>query len=186
MTIPAQPYPLTGRSFKSLEKEYPLNDPLQKAIIDQILQSHCDTPGGLMVILNEIQSRIGFVSQPIQEYVARVLNTPVSAIHGVITFYSFFTTEPRGERILKFCMGTACYVGGTPQLVDKATQLLGVSPGQTTPDGKITVEVCRCVGACSQAPVVVVDEQMYGRIRPSKMPALIRDVLKSCEDASGG
>lgn len=185
MTPQPHSYALVAPTLKSLVKEYPLNDPQQKAIIDRILETYCNVPGGLMVILNEIQSQIGFVPQPVQEYVARILNVPVSAIHGVITFYSFFTTEPRGDHTLKFCMGTACYVGGTPQLIQKAEQLLGVEPGHTTPDGKITLEVCRCVGACSQAPVVVVDEQLYGRLRPSKMPPLIREIVKASSSASG-
>lgn len=78
-------------------------------------------------------------------------------------------------------MGTACYVGGTQQLIQKAQQLLEIEPGETSPDNKITLEVCRCVGSCSQAPVVVVDEQLYGRLRPSKIPPLIRDILKKYE-----
>ena len=73
-------------------------------------------------------------------------------------------------------MGTACYVGGTPQLIEKAKQILGIEPGQTTADGAITLEVCRCVGACSQAPVVVIDEDVSGRVRPNKLPQLVRPV----------
>ena len=180
-----QPYALTSPSLKSLVQEYPLNVPDLKAIIDQILLTYQDVPGGLMVILNEIQSKIGFVSQPVQEYVALALNIPVSSIYGVVTFYSFFTTEPRGEHTMKFCMGTACYVGGTPQLIQKAEQLLEIEAGQTTPDGSITMEICRCVGACSQAPVVVVDDQMFGRMRPSKMPALVRNLIKQSGDQTG-
>ncbi len=127
-----------------------------------------------MVVLNEMQSRIGFISEPMQAYIARKLHVPVSTIHGVVTFYSFFTTQPRGEHTIKFCMGTACYVSGMPQLLEKAKQLIGVKPGKTTPDGKITVEICRCVGACSQAPVVVVDEEVIGRVRPNKLPQVIK------------
>ncbi len=73
-------------------------------------------------------------------------------------------------------MGTACYVGGTPQLIEKAKQVLGVDVGETTPDGEITLEVCRCVGACSQAPVVVVDDSVHGRVRPNKFPQVIRSI----------
>jgi NADH:ubiquinone oxidoreductase subunit E len=94
----------------------------------------------------------------------------------VVSFYSFFTTTPRGKHTIKFCMGTACYVGGMPQLIDKAKSLLGVEPGQTTPDGEITLEVCRCVGACSQAPVVVVDDKIFGRLRPNKFPQVLRSI----------
>ena len=86
----------------------------------------------------------------------------------------FFTTKPRGKHTIKFCMGTACYVGGTPQLIEKAKQSLGINPGDTTEDGLITLEVCRCVGACSQAPVIVVDEETHGRVKPNKFPQFIR------------
>jgi len=178
-----QKYGLSAPSIHQLLQEPPLNNPEIKSVIDQIMQTFQDVPGGLMVILNEIQSKIGYISQPIQEYIASILNIPVSNIAGVVSFYSFFTTKPRGDHTIKFCMGTACYVGGTPQLIHKAEQLLEIQTGETTPDNRITLEVCRCVGSCSQAPVVVVDEQLYGRIRPSKVPPLIRDILKSYEES---
>ncbi|MEA4908027.1 MAG: NAD(P)H-dependent oxidoreductase subunit E [Chloroflexi bacterium] len=156
----------------------PASDPLanaeQKQRIDGILDGYKDLPGGLMVVLNELQSQIGFISEPMQAYVAERLQVPVSTVHGVVTFYSFFTTTPRGKHTVKFCMGTACYVGGTPQIIEKAKQVLGIEPGQTTSDGMITVELCRCVGACSQAPVVVVDEESHGRVRPNKLPQILR------------
>jgi NADH:ubiquinone oxidoreductase subunit E len=152
----------------------PLAIPEQRAIIDGILAANKDRPGAPMVVLNELQSRIGHISPPMQRYVARKLHVPASQIHGVVSFYSFFTTAPRGKHTIKFCMGTACYVGGTPQLLEKVKQLLEVELGETTADGEITVEVCRCVGACSQAPVVVIDEEIVGRVRPNKMPQLLR------------
>lgn len=130
-----------------------------------------------MVVLNELQGKIGFISRPMQVYVAQKLDVPVSQVHGVVSFYSFFTTSPRGKHTVKFCLGTACYVGGIPQIIEKAKQILGVEPGQTTEDGEITLEVCRCVGACSQAPVVVVDENLHGRVRPNKFPQLIKPIL---------
>jgi NADH-quinone oxidoreductase subunit E len=154
----------------------PLKDPERKQMIDQILDENRSLPGATMVILNELQSRIGFVSPAMQAYVAKKLRVPVSAIHGVISFYSFFTTQPRGKHTIKFCLGTACYVGGMAQLIEKAKQTIGVAPGQTTPDGNITLEVCRCVGACSQAPVIVIDDEIQGRVRPNKLPQLVRKV----------
>lgn len=160
--------------------EVPAKDPTvvaeKRAIIDLVLDENKNKPGGLMVILNELQNRIGFVSDAMQLYVANKLHIPVSTVHGVISFYSFFTTTPRGEHTVKFCMGTACYVGGMPQLIEKAKQILGVEPGQTTPDGQITLELCRCVGACSQAPVIVIDEESIGRVKPNKMPQLFRPI----------
>jgi NADH-quinone oxidoreductase subunit E len=159
----------------------PLNDPNIKQEIDQILEANKGVPGSTMIILNEIQSRVGYISQPVQEYVAWQLNVAPAAIHGVVTFYSFFTTQPRGRHTVKFCMGTACYVGGTPMLIQKAKQIFDIEPGQTTPDQNVSLEVCRCVGACSQAPVVVVDEQTFGRNRPSRFAQLINKLIKPQE-----
>ena len=176
-------YGLSSPSMHQLLNEFPLNQTESREIIDNILHSFEDVPGGLMVILNEIQSQIGYISQPIQEYISAILNIPVSTITGVVSFYSFFTTKPRGDHTIKFCMGTACYVGGTPQLMRNAAQILDIQTGDTTSDNHITMEVCRCVGSCSQAPVVVVDEQLYGRVRPSKIPPLIRDIMKTYEDS---
>lgn len=152
----------------------PLANPEQRALIDEILSANEHRPGAAMVVLNDLQNRIGHISLPMQAYVARKLKLSMSAIHGVVTFYSFFTTRPRGRHTLKLCMGTACYVGGTPQLIDKAKQLLNVKPGETTADGALTLELCRCVGACSQAPVATVDDEVFGRLRPNKLQQLLR------------
>ncbi len=164
----------------TLEAQISTNDPLafpaKKAIIDHILEENRNKAGATMLVLNELQSQIGFISESMQQYVAHQMQVPVSAIHGVVSFYSFFTTQPRGRHTIKFCMGTACYVGGTPQLLDKAKQILGIEPGETTKDGAITLEICRCVGACSQAPVVVIDEEVSGRVRPNKLPQLVRPI----------
>jgi NADH-quinone oxidoreductase subunit E len=151
--------------------------------IDGILELNKNKPGSLMVILNEVQSKIGFISRSMQEYIANSLRIPVSRVHGVVTFYSFFTIEPRGTHTIKFCMGTACYVGGTSQIIDKAKQLIGVEPGQTTSDGNITLEACRCVGACSQAPVVVIDDEIHGRVKPNLFARLIRGIDNKEEKA---
>jgi NADH:ubiquinone oxidoreductase subunit E len=158
-----------------LQKD-PLALPDKLALIDQIIEENKILPGATMVVLNELQEKIGFITEPMQAYVAKKLRVPVGTIHGVVTFYSFFTTKPRGKHTIKFCMGTACYVGGTPQLIEKAKQLTGTEVGATTPDGMITLEICRCVGACSQAPVVVVDEEVNGRVRPNKFPQILRKV----------
>ncbi|HSM25457.1 MAG TPA: NAD(P)H-dependent oxidoreductase subunit E [Anaerolineaceae bacterium] len=161
-------------------KNIPANDPLlipeQRKIIDEIIHLHKDRPGAAMVVLGEVQSKIGWVSEAIQAYLADQLDIPASTIHGVVTFYSFFTTNPKGKHSIKFCMGTACYVGGVPQLIEKAKQVLGIDVGETTADGLITLEICRCVGACSQAPVIVVDEEVLGRVKPNKLPQTIKQL----------
>jgi NADH:ubiquinone oxidoreductase subunit E len=172
--------------LKTLEKipaDDPLRDPEQRQKIDRILEKNKSLPGATMVVLNQLQEAIGFITPAMQAYVARGLDEPVSRVHGVVSFYSFFTTTPRGKHTIKFCVGTACYVSGIDQIIEKAKQILGIEPGETTEDGLITLELCRCVGACSQAPVIVVDEEVQGRVKPNRFPKTIQD-LKSQEDGS--
>ena len=161
-------------------KEVPQNDPLknaeQKAIIDQAIVENKERPGAVMLVLNEVQGRIGHVSPYMQVYIAKGLNVPLGQVHGVVTFYSFFKTQPRGKHTIKFCLGTACYVAGVPQLVEKAKPMLNIELGQTTPDGMITLEECRCVGACSQAPVIVVNEEVQGNQKPNQFPQILKKV----------
>lgn len=162
------------------QREIPVNDPLsiseQKKIIDSIINENRERPGAVMLVLNEVQGKIGHVSPYMQAYIARQLNVPLGQVHGVVTFYSFFKTRPRGKHTIKFCLGTACYVAGVGQLVEKAKQTLNIDLGETTPDGMITLEECRCVGACSQAPVIVVNEEVHGRQRPNKFPQIVKKV----------
>jgi NADH-quinone oxidoreductase subunit E len=166
---------------KPIQKNDPLSNPTTMNTIDQIIAQNKDRPGATMVVLNEIQSSIGFITESMQDYVAEKLQVPVSRVHGVVSFYSFFTTAPRGTHTVKFCMGTACYVGGTTALIEKTKQVLGIEPGQTTADGNITVEVCRCVGACSQAPVIVIDEEVIGRVKPNKLPQIFKPIQEKAE-----
>ncbi len=161
-------------------RKVPANDPLrvaeQKSLIDQAIAENRERPGAVMLVLNEVQGKVGHVSPATQSYIARQLKVPLGQVHGVVTFYSFFKTQPRGKHTIKFCLGTACYVAGVPQLVEKAKQMLNIELGQTTPDGQITLEECRCVGACSQAPVIVVNEEVQGKLRPNKFPQILKKV----------
>lgn len=163
---------------KTIPPHDPLNNPQQKEIIDQIIEAHKSIPGSTMVILNELQNKVGYISWAMQDYVAKKLDIPPSKVHGVVSFYSIFTTTPRGRFTIKFCMGTACYVGGTQQLLDKAKQITGIGPGQTSEDQNITLEVCRCVGACSQAPVIVIEDELHGRVRPNKIAKLFKTYIE--------
>jgi NADH:ubiquinone oxidoreductase subunit E len=168
---------------KTLEKTFSdeaLQESEKKAIVDRIIDKNKELAGATMVVLNSIQDAIGYISPEMQVYVAERLGEPVSRIHGVVSFYSFFTTTPRGTHTIKFCVGTACYVAGINQIIEKAKQILGIEPGETTEDGLITLELCRCVGACSQAPVIVVDEEVQGRVKANRFPKTIQN-LKSQE-----
>jgi len=164
------------RLAKDIPDHDPLNKTEQKLIIDQAIAENKEHPGAVMLVLNEVQGKIGHISPCMQAYIAQNLNVSPGQVHGVVTFYSFFKTQPRGKNTIKFCLGTACYVAGVPQLIEKAKQMLNIELGQTTPDGNITLEECRCVGACSQAPVVVVNNEVQGKQRPNKFPQILRKV----------
>jgi NADH-quinone oxidoreductase subunit E len=167
-----------ANALQNIPATDPLAIPDQRAIIDHILEDNRDLPGAAMVVLNELQSQIGYISVPMQAYVAQKMRMPRSQVRGVVSFYSFFTTTPRGKHTAKFCLGTACYVGGAPALINKAQTELGLEIGKTTEDGQITMEICRCIGACSQAPAVVVDKDVYGRVQPNTLPQLLSKYRK--------
>lgn len=150
----------------------------QRARIDTIIAAHSQKQGSTMLILNEIQAQIGHVSKPMQNYIADKLHIPLKDVYGIVTFYSFFTMKPRGKHRVAFCLGTACYVSGAEMLIEKTQQILGVKLGDTTPDRKFTIEACRCIGACSQAPAVMVDDNVHGRNTPDKMVSVLRKYEK--------
>ena len=147
----------------------------KSADIDTIINANRYLPGATMVVLNELQNKIGYITEPMQQYVANKLHVPVSQVHGVVSFYSFFTTKPRGKHTIKFCMGTACFVKGAPRLLQMISDELGVEVGETTSVGRFTVRAVRCVGACSFAPVFVIGEDTFGRIETRDK---INEILK--------
>jgi NADH:ubiquinone oxidoreductase subunit E len=146
-----------------------------KETLDRILEENRGRPGATMVVLTLTQEQIGYVSEPMQRYIADALEIPLSHIYGVLTFYSFFRMSPVGRHTVNICLGTACYVRGGPTLVEKYQQVLGVDVGETTEDNRFTLEVCRCVGACSQAPVVMIDDDIVGRVQPQDVAKSLRD-----------
>ncbi len=160
------------------EVDDPANVPEMRAKIDAIIAEHLPKQGSTMLILNQIQGEVGHISKPMQNYIAEKLHVPLKDVFGVVTFYSFFTMKPRGKHRIAFCLGTACYVGGAEMLIEKSQQLLGVKLGDTTPDRKFTLEPCRCLGACSQAPVVMVDDNVHGRNTPDRMAQVFRKYEK--------
>jgi NADH:ubiquinone oxidoreductase subunit E len=150
-------------------------NPEIKNELDEILDANRDRPGATMLVLTLAQEQVGYISEPMQQYIAKELEVPLSHLYGVLTFYSSFRMEPIGRHKVNVCLGTACYVRGGPALVEKLKQLLEIGVGETTEDRRFTLEVCRCVGACSQAPVVMVDDDIVGRIDPSKLSKMLRD-----------
>jgi NADH:ubiquinone oxidoreductase subunit E len=149
-------------------------DPEHKAVIDKILAENKDRPGATMVVLTLTQEQLGYVSSAMQHYISDELGVPLSHIYGVLTFYSFFRMSPIGRHKVSVCLGTACYVRGGPMLIEKFQQVLGIKMGQTTEDDRFTLEICRCVGACSQAPVVMIDDDIEGRLQPQDVAKVLR------------
>jgi NADH:ubiquinone oxidoreductase subunit E len=141
--------------------------------LNKIISKYKDKPGSLIPVLEEAQVTLEYLPMSVQKKIARELNLPLSRVYGVVTFYSFFTMKPRGKHTVRVCLGTACYVRGGKALADTLVKEFGVEEGETTPDRMFTYETIRCLGACGLGPVVVVDEQVHGRVKPSKVKEIL-------------
>lgn len=143
-------------------------------VIDPIIDKHRNEPGNLIPVLHDIQNEVGYLPPEIQQYVADEMNVPLSKIYGVVTFYSFFSLIPKGEHTIGVCMGTACYVKGAEDIVAEVKdQLGGVDLGETSEDGRFTLTITRCLGTCSLAPVMMIDDEVYGNLTPDRVPEIL-------------
>lgn len=131
--------------------------------------------GALIEVLHKAQGIFGYLPQEVQLFVGEKLDIPASKVYGVVTFYSYFTTEPRGQYVINVCMGTACFVRGAGAVLDEFTKQLNIKTGETTLDGKFTIEVLRCVGACGLAPVVTINEKVYGHVTPAEVKKILAE-----------
>ena len=147
--------------------------PEQIAKLDAIIQKHRGRPGALIPVLEEAQVVLEYLPVSIQKRVAEGLNLPLAQVFGVVTFYSFFTMKPKGRHTVRVCLGTACYVRGGKTLVENISREWKVKEGDTTPDRRFTLETVRCLGACGLGPVIVVDENVHGRVKPSKTKSIL-------------
>lgn len=129
--------------------------------------------GALMAVLHEAQSLFGYLPIEVQKMISEELRIPLSEIYGVATFYSQFSLIPKGENKIGVCLGTACYVKGAQEILDKVEELLGIGVGQTTPDRKFSIDATRCLGACGLAPVLTVNEDVYGKLNPDDVKEII-------------
>jgi len=135
--------------------------PEVKKEIIQICDSFKSEPSPLMVILEEVQKKYGYVPLEVQEIISKETGVPAAEIYGVVTFYNFFSLTPKGKYVIGVCLGTACYVKGSQTIADKFSEILGIKPGQTTADGLFTLDAIRCMGACAIAPAVSVNGKVY-------------------------
>jgi len=141
--------------------------------LDAIIEKHKGKPGGLIPVLEEAQVALEYLPMAVQNRISDGLNIPLAQIYGVVTFYSFFTMKPRGKHTVRVCLGTACYVRGGKTIAENMVKEFRVAEGETTPDRMFTYETVRCLGACGLGPVVVIDESVHGKVKPSK----IKEVL---------
>ena len=149
----------------------------EKQIIE-INSRYKDEKTPLMMILSDIQKEFGYIPLEVQELVSEQIGVPVAEIYGVVTFYSFFSLNPKGKYVIGVCLGTACYVKGAQQVIDKFSEILNIKPGETTEDGLFTLEALRCIGACGIAPALSINGKVYPKVAVSQVPAIIEEYRK--------
>jgi NADH-quinone oxidoreductase subunit E/NADP-reducing hydrogenase subunit HndA len=144
--------------------------------VEETCEKFHNDPGELISILHEVQGRLGYLPEPVQRVIADKLGIPAQKVYGVVTFYSFFTMTPKGRIPISVCLGTACYVRGADKLLEEFKRVLGIEVGETTPDGKFSLDCLRCVGACGLAPVATIGEKVYGRLNPSDIRKIVDEI----------
>ena len=145
--------------------------------IKDILDKYNQDKDNLIQILNEVQDKFGYIPKQAQEEVANYLNITLAEVYGVITFYSRFTLKPKGKYSISVCMGTACFVKGSEKLLDRVKEKLKIEIGETTPDGKFSLEETRCLGACGLAPVFTVNGEVYGKATVQKVDQVLDEYM---------
>jgi NADH-quinone oxidoreductase subunit E len=143
--------------------------------LEEFIKSLPDKKGALIEVLHKAQHIFGYLPEEVQIFVSEKLDVPASKVFGVVSFYSYFTTTPRGEYVVNVCMGTACFVRGAANVLAEFEKQLGIKVGQTSPDGKFTVEVLRCVGACGLAPVVTINDRVYGHVTANDVKKILTE-----------
>ena len=141
--------------------------------IEEICGRYKDEKTPLMMILSDIQNEYGYIPLEVQEVVSRNTGISVAEIYGVVTFYSFFSLTPKGKYVIGCCLGTACYVKGAQNVIDKFSEILKIKPGETTEDGLFTLDALRCIGACGIAPAVSINGTVYPKVTTSQVPEII-------------
>ncbi len=141
--------------------------------LQKVIDENQNVRGALMPVLQAAQNIFGCVSMDIQKYIAEKLHTTLSEVYGVATFYSQFSLQPKGKYLISVCLGTACYVKGAQKVLDRLSEELKIPVGTTSEDGKFTLQATRCLGACGLAPVMTINEEVYGRLSPDDIPDIL-------------
>ncbi len=143
--------------------------------INEICDRYIEEKTPLMMILSDIQNEYGYIPLEVQEIVSERTGISVAEIYGVVTFYSFFSLEPKGKYVIGCCLGTACYVKGAQQVIDKFSEILDIKPGETTPDGMFTIDALRCIGACGIAPAVTINGKVYPKVSVDAVADIVEE-----------
>lgn len=154
---------------------------LQESAVKQIREicsRYADEQTPLMMILSDIQKEYGYIPLEVQEIVSEETGISVAEIYGVVTFYSFFSLQPKGQYVIGCCLGTACYVKGAQQVIDKFSEILGIGTGETTEDGLFTIDALRCIGACGIAPAVSINGKVYPKVTVDAVPRIVEEYRK--------
>jgi len=152
--------------------------------VDGVLADYKAKPGALIPVLQISQTMFGYLPQPVLRRIATGLNKPFSEVAGVVGFYSFFSTVPRGRYLVRICLGTACYVRGGKQILDAVKKCLGIDVGETTPDRMFSLEVARCFGACGLAPVMMIDNDTHQRVKAAKVQEILDKYINAKKTVS--
>lgn len=146
--------------------------------LDEIIAKHKNQKGALIPVLHEAQRLFGYLPLHVQKRIADGMDIQLSEIYGVVTFYTQFSLNPKGKHVIQLCMGTACYVKGAGDVLDELKAELGITVGQCTPDGLFSLEACRCIGACGLAPVMMINDDVHGRLTPDSIKKIIKKYKK--------
>jgi len=138
-----------------------------------VIENHRGEKGAIMPVLQEAQAIYGYLPIEVQSIIAREMDMPIEEIYGIVTFYAQFALTPKGKHNISVCLGTACYVKGAQEIIDILSKELGISAEECTADGKFSIEACRCIGACGLAPVMTVNEDVYGRLTAQEIPGIL-------------
>lgn len=141
--------------------------------LDEVLDEYKDNPGGLIPVLQIAQGLFGYLPEQVLKKIAKGLDKPYSEVAGVVGFYSFFSTQPRGKNVVRVCLGTACYVRGGKQVLDALKKELSIDVGETTEDKNFSLEVARCFGACGLAPAIMINDDVHQRVKPARIKQVL-------------
>jgi NADH-quinone oxidoreductase subunit E/NADP-reducing hydrogenase subunit HndA len=162
--------------MKNKYESIPFQDsPEKRSQLEKVLADYKTVPGALVQVLKKAQDIYGYLPLEVQIAVAEGLDVSLEEVYGVVTFYSFFSLKPKGKYVIGVCLGTACYVKGAQQIIDKFSEIIGIQPGETSEDGLFTLDALRCIGACGIAPAVTINGKVYPKLTVDAVPNIVAE-----------